>query len=402
MSVHSPNCPACASPESASLIDFGTLPKSGVFLSDAADAFPVTRLAYRFCTHCACVTREFAVQQESADYTEVARDTSRQFPAYAQAIIERLVDRSQDGLLIEIGSNDGTFMSHLRAAGVDRMLGVEPSRSLAEVARGKGLQIENVPLTIDEAQRLRKQFGVASAIVCRHTLEHVPDPASFLEAICHLLADEGMLFIEVPSVAPIIDDRLQGYELWDEHLTYFSETNLTLILARAGLSVVSMQSLPHCGSDNILCWAQPADPGQSAHVPEVMAAEVDACVSFKSRWKRFTEVLLTRALTWPEPVYAMGASHPQTNFLHFSGLMLCIAGLVDDDPYKQGKYVPAERPVPVLAGEKMLTFTTGTVLLTGFGYPEWMRSVASSLSNSYVRVLQPLEKLGQVRGPSTD
>jgi 2-polyprenyl-3-methyl-5-hydroxy-6-metoxy-1,4-benzoquinol methylase len=391
MSAHSPNCAACASPESASLIDFGTLPKSGVFLADAADAFPVTRLAYRFCTHCACVTREFAVQQDSVDYTEVARDTSRQFPAYAQAIIKRLVDSSQDGLLIEIGSNDGTFMSHLRAAGVEQMLGVEPSRSLAETARGKGHQIENVPLTIEEAQRLRTQFGMASTIVCRHTLEHVPDPASFLEAMRHLLAYDGTLFVEVPSVVPIIDHRLQGYELWDEHLTYFSETNLTLILARVGLSVVSMQSLPHCGSENILCWARPAATVQATEVLEPSESEVEACFSFESRWTQYREELLTESRKWAKPVYAMGASHPQTNFLHFSGLIFRVSGLFDDDPNKINKFVPAERSVPVINSVVLRDSTAGTVLLTGFGYPDWMQRVVTLLAGKSLQIVYPFE-----------
>jgi SAM-dependent methyltransferase len=373
-------------------VDFGMLPKTGIFLASPADTYPEARLAYRFCNRCACVLRERDLQVEY-DYDEVARSTSRQFPAYARSIILSLFEQAQDNLLIEIGSNDGTFMNHLRAAGVNRMFGVEPSRPLAQAARAKGHLIENVPLTLEEAHRLRVQFGGAAAIVCRHTLEHVPDPLSFLKAIRHLLDETGLLYIEVPSVAPIIDLRLQGYELWDEHLTYFSEINLAVILASAGFVIEGIQSLPHCSSDNILCWAKPAGESMSWNSEVNAVADLRACTSFASRWGRYRELLLAQSLAWPEPIYAMGASHPQSNFLHFSGLMQRIVGLVDDDPNKVGKFAPADgRPVKIITTEDLAAHTTGTLLLTGFGYPDWMDQVSSMLADRKLHIVRPFKQ----------
>lgn len=373
-------CPACGGENLHSLVDFGELPSTGVFLSDPTHRYPLRRLSFNYCGSCAFITQVRSDTQD-ADYSEVGRCTQRQFPEYAESIVSQLLALSTNNanLLIEIGSNDGTFMTYLRSMGIENMLGVEPSRPLADLCRRKGHRIENTPLDESAAQRIQVLHGLAKGIVCRHTLEHVPDPLSFVKTLRCLLKPDGLLFIEVPSSAPIIDSRLHGYELWDEHLSYFSETNLVSILERAGWAIRSIESLPHCGSENILCWAEPAESKNDWTPVKRAEKELEGCESFAVRWRGFSERLRAKINELPRPLYAMGASHPQTNFLHYAGITEAVEGLFDDDPFKCGKWVPANKPVPVLVGEKISDYAAGgTVLLTGFGYPNWMSSVQQS------------------------
>jgi SAM-dependent methyltransferase len=373
-------CPACGGTDLHLLVDFGELPSTGVFLSDPTHRYPRRKLSFNYCGSCAFIT-QIRSDTQDADYSEVGRGTQRQFPDYAETIVAQLrtLCANNANLLIEVGSNDGTFLTYLRDAGIKNAIGVEPSRSLANLCRRNGHRIENTPLDESAAQRIEVLHGLAKVVVCRHTLEHVPDPLSFAKALRCLLKPDGHLFIEVPSSAPIIDARLHGYELWDEHLSYFSETNLVCILERAGWAIRSIETLPHCGSENILCWAEPSDYKKDWTTTNSAAKDVEGCESFAIRWRSFSESLLEKINELPRPLYAMGASHPQTNFLHFTRIMETVEGLFDDDPFKLGKWVPANKPVPVLAGEKIGDHALGgTVMLTGFGYPKWMTSVQQS------------------------
>lgn len=373
-------CPACGGTDLRPMVDFGELPVTGVFLSNPTQPYPKRKLAFNYCGCCACVMQVRSATQ-GADYSEVDRSTQRQFPNYADEIVAdllKLCSTKQD-LLIEVGSNDGTFMQHLRDAGIENMLGIEPSRSLAEHSRRNGHHIENMPLDEEASRNIYALHGPAKVVVCRHTLEHVPDPFSFVKALRGLLKSDGLLFIEVPSSAPIIDSRLHAYELWDEHLSYFSESNLASILERAGWAIRSIETRPHCGSENILCWAELADYKSDWTPTNRAEKNVEGCESFAIRWRGFSESLRTKINKLPRPLYAMGASHPQTNFLHFIGIMDAVEGLFDDDPFKRGKWVPANKPVPVLASEKIGDYAIdGSVMLTGFGYPNWMSSVQHS------------------------
>ena len=366
------------------MVDFGVLPSTGIFLSDSSVRYPTRQLAFNYCGHCACIV-QIRSKTHGADYTEVGRGTQRQFPDYSEDIVSKVLAlcKSPSDLLVEVGSNDGTFLTHLRDAGIENMLGIEPSRSLAEFSRSNGHRVENTSLDESTALRIQTLYGFAKVVVCRHTLEHVPDPLSFVKALRSLLKSDGLIFIEVPSAAPILDIRLHGYELWDEHLNYFSESNLECILGRAGFSVRIMETRSHCGSENILCWAEPAKYKRSWTPSPITLEMVADCESFAVRWQSFSEKLRAQLRSLPRPLFAMGASHPQTNFLHFTGVMGSVDGLFDDDIFKQGKWVPTNRPVQIFASKDMVTTAQGgTIILTGFGYPKWMNSVKQSLSNS--------------------
>ena len=387
MALNSTICPVCAGVSTHLLHDFGVLPQTGIYLDDPLTPFPSRRLAFLYCTDCACVFQDMSGAPR-IDYADVTRGTERQFPAYAEEIVSWANTAcGASGLLVEVGSNDGTFLTRLRTAGLANLLGVEPSHSLVDRSRAAGHRVENLPLDPVSARQLRKQYGPAQVVMCRHTLEHVPTPLAFLQAIRHLLVDGGYLFIEVPGVIPAIDQRLQAHDLWDEHLTYFSEATLSHILRAAGFVVDRIETRPHCGSENILCWARAGN--ENCNAPTAQQIELEYCASFSQRWSLRCTQLQLMASNWPRPVVAMGAAHPQSNFLHFSGLMQLVSKLVDDDPIKIGRWVPASQPVQVVAGNSLIDNARGgTILLTGFGYPSWMKRVADAVSNQDIKLFE--------------
>ena len=86
----------------------------------------------------------------------------------------------------------------------------------------------------------------------------------------------------------------------------------------------------------------------------------------------------------------LGASHSQTNLLNYIGAMPLIFNFVDDDVLKINKWIPGDKPIPIVSGDilKQLKTKEGTVLLTGFGYPDWMSQVRKNLSNSNFQFLE--------------
>jgi len=390
-------CSACGAGGTEQLIDFGVVPRSGVFLSAPDAPVSLRSLAFEFCPSCGLVRqRRFA--ESAVDYTDVVRRTDRQLPGYVDEILDRLLIEAAtpQGLTVEVGANDGTFLSRLAAAGVQKRLGVEPSRALAKLCAEAGHPVEAVHLTEGGAPFLRAVHGAARAVVCRHTLEHVPDPTALLRAMRLLLAEDGVLFLEVPAVSPILDE-LKAFELWDEHLTYFSVENLPAILLAAGFQVGEISMRDHLVSKNILCWAYPARAVAAPSPPSAGAAHlVSSCRDFARRWHAYRAEARTAAARWQAPVVAIGASHPQSNYLLFSGVGERVSMLVDDDPMKVGKYVALPRPTPIISSEQLLSEKcVGTLLLTAFGYDGWMNRIKRGLVTAapcFVDVLDELTR----------
>ena len=387
-------CPACGGNVFHSFIDFGVQPRSGTFLRRVDDAPPLTGLKFEYCTHCGFL-RQTPSRAQSVDYTHVSRPTTQQLPAYAADILARLHARVPDpknNLVVEVGANDGNFLNLLRGNGFANRLGIEPSRELARICGEAGHPVDNTHLDANGAQHIVKKFGLACSVLCRHTLEHVPDPMELLQSMRRLLRTDGHLYIEVPDVAPIVD-WLFAHELWDEHLSYFSPGNLRHLVSRAGFKVTEMRTVAHRGSQNLMLWAQAC----AAKVADEDGSGVQplsaSWASFDSRWNTYRNELQRQAVTWREPVIAMGASHPQSNFLLFSGLGDKIDVLLDDDLNKSDRCVPLPNPIPVMTTAHALLsdMHDGTLLQTAFGYPGWTRQARDTFKQRGFTAIDPLE-----------
>lgn len=360
------------------------------------DAAPKRSLAFYYCARCAFVGQETGASGEG-DYTEVARATSRQLPDYAAQVAKELRHGTdwQTRLIIEVGANDGTFLNLLARDGYQHRLAIEPSTSLAQACSASGHVVENVHLNAATAPAIRERHGAAHTVVCRHTLEHVPDALEFLNSMRILLATGGLLFVEVPAVSPILE-RLWAFELWDEHISYFSPQTLRRLISRAGFSILRIEERTHRGSTNILCWAAASDVHATTGNSEADESSLALCENFRSRWEAYADFARRQVSTAQGPVFAVGASHPQSNFLNFSGLGLWIEALVDDDPMKAGRYVALPQPKPVITTASLVDSAgNGTVLMTAFGYPGWMNSIREQLAGRAVRFVDPLEDLSR-------
>jgi hypothetical protein len=143
---------------------------------------------------------------------------------------------------------------------------------------------------------------------------------------------------------------------------------------------------------NILCWVQnaPAGGGASSGPVAGMAEDIALCGSFSRRWGRFRDRILAAARDWPKPIGGLGASHPQSNFLKYTRLGSHVTFLVDDDPAKAGRLVPLPEPVPVVTSESVLQKSfSGTLLLTAFGYDDWMRRRFGPLAKHGAMLVDP-------------
>jgi len=111
-----------------------------------------------------------------------------------------------DKTLIEIGCGKGYFLEHMHRAGYD-IVGVDPAYE------GNNPRIIKACFDAD--------LGLsANGIVLRHVLEHMPDPFSFLSAICDANGGQGQIYIEVPCFDWICKHRA-WFDIFYEHVNYF-------------------------------------------------------------------------------------------------------------------------------------------------------------------------------------
>ena len=134
------------------------------------------------------------------------------------------------GYVVDIGCGDGKFLKALARVWPEcRGLGVDPALPRDEqLADGRIRLVKGV----FDASQLE---AAPSLFVCRHVLEHMPDPVAFVRALRTAIGDRpGVpLFAEVPD----LDWIVQHGAFWDfcyEHCNYFREPSLRAVFAHAG------------------------------------------------------------------------------------------------------------------------------------------------------------------------
>ena len=388
-------CGVCGGLEFGRFFQSREWSRSGRYLTDAAQWSAPTPIAIHLeaCRDCGLIRQApgYAVQ---LNYEEIARDTARQLPDYTSQIITSLADFGvgSDGLVVEVGANDGTFLRALRAAGYQRLVGVEPSEHLAARAATAGLAIHNAFFGQACATRMLTRHGPAQAVICRHTLEHVPDIRDLMHGIAAILAPGGLCFLEVPDTDWIVS-QLFAHEIWDEHVSYFRAGALTRLVRGAGLTPVRLKRTRFRDTCNLLCWAVrgACPPGLVEDLADDLSSPADLS-DFQSRWDAFSARLRDAVAAAARPVVAIGASHIQLNFLNFTGLDHSVDLLIDDDPLKAGHYAPLATAVPIrTTADVLASLGTGTVLRTAFPYPAWEDRIAAALAPRGIATITPYD-----------
>lgn len=383
-------CPCCGHSIFFEVVGFNDIPATGFFRSGANQKSPSGDLYFDACQNCGLLRRrDFA---SPPDYTDRPRSTEKQLPTYRDDLlsaISRLAGR--DDLIADIGSNDGTFLRLLRDRGYTNTFGVEPALALAESSRQAGLRVQSGYFGPDIVGLLNGTYGKVHLALCRHTLEHVPFPGLFVGAIRDLLESKhGSALIEVPDSA-VIADWFNFVELWDEHLHYFTANTIELLMKRHGLTVEWQTTFPHLDTRNLLVQLSVAgipEPGMQSN------SDVDGVAKwrdFSEKFRRFVERFRSAAACLPRPVYVIGASHPQCNFVNYLGIGEFVDFMIDDDPGKSGKYPPVSGPGARIMSTKqfMDQVGSGTVILTGFGYPGWTKKIVEYATNKAMKIVDP-------------
>ena len=358
-------CRHCQSDVTLRLIDLGSSPPSNAYLTgDALLAaekwFP---LAVYVCTGC-----WLAQTQDHADAAELFdseyayfSSTSTSWLKHASEYVDTMAGRlglGADSKVVEVAANDGYLLQYVTARGVP-CLGVEPTRSTADAARAKGIEIVEAFFGVALAQRLVAEGHAADLTVANNVLAHVPDINDFVGGFTAILKPDGVSTFEFPHLARLIADA-QFDTIYHEHFSYLSLLAVTTIFAANGLQVFDVAEIPtHGGSLRV--FAQRADTGKQpveVAVAHMIAAETDAGIAtpayysgFQARADAIKDALLgflIEAKAAGKSVGAYGAAAKGNTLLNYAGIRPdLLPFVVDRSVSKMGKFMPGSR-IPIV------------------------------------------------------
>lgn len=372
-------CPCCGAADPRELTPVRGVPVLCNVLhatADAARAADAGDLELRYCERCAHLWNA-AFDPDRVTYDaeyENSLHYSPRFQAFARGLAAELAARHglDGGTVVEIACGKGDFLGLLREAGAARAVGFDPSFEPGRHGETAGVEVRRELFTAATAEDLS-----CDLLCCRHALEHMADPVGFLRLIHAALAGspEAPVYFEVPNGLWTLRD-LGVWDLIYEHPQYFSARSLAVAMARAGFAEPTVAEA--FGGQFLGCGARrAAAPAAAPDVPLDDPAALGAAFDAAARERR--NVWAARLETWRRAgrrAVLWGAGSKGVTFLNVLGAGDEVAGVVDINPHKQGRFVPGTGH-RVLAPEAIPDLAPAAVVVMN---PLYRDEIAADLS----------------------
>lgn len=240
------SCPVCSSDDVDELLDLG---EAAVFCNvqwpSRTEALGAPKGAIRLasCVRCGHVFNN-AFNSCFVDYApgyENSQHASTVFADYAQRLVNRLINTYAVSKrpVIDIGCGSGELLRMLAlTAGTDGY-GFDPSCvALQETINGQSVfRLLNENFSVEHARELEPEL-----VCCRHVLEHISTPITFLTELRQALSAAGrsVLYLEVPN-GNYMFERAGVWDVLYEHVSYFSRDSIELALLVSGFEILRIE-----------------------------------------------------------------------------------------------------------------------------------------------------------------
>ena len=269
---------------------------------------------------------------------------SPSFESYISELARSLIyDKNiQNCSVVEVGCGKGSFLSKLVKSEKwgNTGYGFDPSYVGAETVFDGRLKFEKRYYDSECANIY------ADVVVCRHVIEHIPDPLSLLFSVRQALvhSPNARVFFETPCVEWILRNQV----IWDffyEHCSYFTAESLATAFEVSGFQVKSVDHIfqgQYLWLEATIPSAEPAVTKKPAFISTLAKQFATSEHELINKWEIKIQKLANQG-----KVALWGAGAKGVTFANLIDPdRKWIDCIIDLNPNKQGKYIPgAAHPI---------------------------------------------------------
>lgn len=270
---------------------------------------------------------------------------------------QMLDERFKPNKVLEIGSNDGPFISNFEK---ENSICVEPCDNFAKITADMGYRTRTEFWTTELSEQIKSSDGEMDLIYSANCICHIQDLDDCFSAVANLLSDKGVFVFEDPSLLRMLE-RGSYDQIYDEHAHVFSVTALDNILRKNGLIIFDVDNLSVHGGSNRIYAKKPNIPSNntiSENVHRNLKEEESFGVGNFETYEIFAKRVkdskdeLVRCLSNlkhnGKSIISIGATSKSTTVFNYCGIdSSLIDCITDTTPDKQNLLAPGSH-IPVV------------------------------------------------------
>lgn len=364
MYVDLEECLVCGGKDLTRYLQLGIQPPANSYTNEPEEV-PAAPLEMMLCRDCSHSQLSVVVDPDILfkDYIYVSGTTKtleNHFKAFAEDCTKRFPGK---GMVLEIGCNDGSCLRQMKAQGWN-VLGIDPAQNLDTPERGVPVIVGYWGIDMRDLQEFDLIYGM-------NVFAHNLNPSRFIQECYVHLKPGGTLILEMPYALNTFK-TLDFGQFYHEHLNLFGVRDMAKLLSRWDMAIVDIvETSVHGGSirffiqyDSVTC-----EKALNMIKAEKLLGMND--VAFYEKFRKdvmgnISQILQAAGVQKQigYKLVAYGAAAKLSTLINAVGQdALPLEYVVDDNPFKCGKYIPGTSipivPTHTLEGEDRLCILFG-------------------------------------------
>lgn len=264
--------------------------------------------------------------------------------------------------ILEIGSNDGVFLSNFNKKNV---IAVEPCKNLASITNKIGYKTYPNFWNIKLAKKIIKQNSKFDLIYSANTISHIPNLKETFKSIYISLETNGIFVFEDPYIGSVL--KMNSYDqFYDEHVHLFSLLSIKKIIEKYKLKIFDVELLKtHGGSIRFYVCKNKSKIKISPNVNNLYFKEIKLGLNKFKTYKSFSSrvikskkkliKLLKKLKKNKKKIISYGATYKSTTIFNYCNIDNKLIDYVSDTTRnKHGKYTPGKH-LPIYPQSKNIS-----------------------------------------------
>lgn len=261
--------------------------------------------------------------------------------------------------LIEIGSNDGTFLNNFDKKNIN-LIGFEPSKNVASISKKRGIKTINKFFNYKNVKKLKNLKNKTNIITAANAICHVPDLVSLIKGIDFLLKDNGLFIFEEPYLGSMYE-KVSYDQIYDEHIFMFSASSVKKVFDLFGFELINaIPQKTHGGSMRYVVGRK-GKFKTSINLNKILKKEkknnidnIKGCLKFKKRCEISKKKLIKKLKNYKKrklKIAGYAATSKSTTILNYCKIGTNYIDYISDTTKEKiGKYSPGTH-IPIMSME---------------------------------------------------
>ncbi len=401
-------CRLCKSSNIVSVLKLASTPPANAFVPK--DKLLIEQKKYPlelfFCNKCFHVQLTEVVDPKELfeDYVYVS-GTSQVFIDHFYNYAKQIVNKykpSLDNYVLDIGSNDGTFLKFFKEMGYTT-LGVDPAKEISQKACEEGINTINDFFNLETSSKIKKKYGQASLITANNVFAHCDDLSGMTQSVSNLLSPEGLFVFEVSYLVDVYQKTLFD-TIYHEHLSYHSVLPLISFFKDNNMELIDVLKVDtHGGSIRCIVKNRSNQRDINSSVQSFINLEKSLGFEDNNTFINFSKKIAARKKELTnflhelksknKSIAGFGAPAKATTLMYEFGLNDDILDfIVDDSPLKQELFSPGLH-IPIYSSSYIKTFKPDYLLILAWNFAESIIKKNKKFHESGGKFIIPLPNL---------